>query len=210
MLKLIKAALFGLMLPMVANATTFVEGEHYEVVSDRVSKSPEVVEFFSFYCPACNRYEAVLDEVKPLLDKDVEFKKSHVDFVGSRDAKVQALLAQAMASAEVLPQKDKIIAAMFSHFHVKRGAVNEQADIKDIFVAQGVSAEEFDKVFTSFAVRTKAGKMAREQKYYSEKRALKGVPTFIVNGKYRLRLTEAKIRDSKTIAELMNYLAKKK
>lgn len=209
MLKLIKAAALALMLPVVANAAQFEEGVHYEVVAERGTKKPEVTEYFSFFCPACNAYEPLLDQVKPKLNEGVKFKKSHVDFVGSRDPEVQQIMAQSLALAEVLPQKDKLVSAIFTHIHAKRNKINELADMKDIFVAQGVEAEKFDKMYNSFAVRTNTSKMARMQQKWSEKRALTGVPTFIVNGKYKLRLRESKTTTPEQISALINYLAAK-
>ena len=211
MIKLVKAGLLALLLPLAANAaTTYAEGVHYDVVSERASKKPEVKEFFSFYCPACNNYESLLAEVKPKLDKNVEFKKSHVDFVGVRDAENQKMISQALATAEVLPQKDAIIAAMFNHVHVKRAKFNELADVKDVFVAQGVDGDKFDKLYKSFSVRTMSSKMKRDQDYYKDKGALRGVPTFIVNGKYKLNLgRESGITEPEDISKLINYLAAK-
>ena len=195
MIKLVKAGLLALLLPLAANAapTTYEEGVHYDVVSERASKKPEVKEFFSFYCPACNNYEALLVEVKPKLDTSIEFKKSHVDFVGVRDPENQQMISQALATAEVLPQKDAIIAAMFNHVHVKRAKFNELADVKE-----------------SFSVRTMSSKMKRDQDYYKDKGALRGVPTFIVNGKYKLNLgRESGITEPEDISKLINYLAAK-
>ncbi|MEQ3512695.1 thiol:disulfide interchange protein DsbA/DsbL [Pseudoalteromonas sp. BZB3] len=209
MLKLIKAAALALMLPVVANAAQFEEGVHYEVVAERGTKKPEVTEYFSFFCPACNAFEPLIAQVKPKLNEGVKFKKSHVDFTGPRDPEVQKIMAQGLALAEVLPQKDKIIAAIFTHIHAKRNKINELADMKDIFVAQGVDATKFDKMYKSFAVRTKTSKMARMQQKWSEKRALTGVPTFIVNGKYKLRLRESKTTTPEQISALINYLAAK-
>ncbi|MFC3034804.1 thiol:disulfide interchange protein DsbA/DsbL [Pseudoalteromonas fenneropenaei] len=209
MSNLLKVAFLGLLLPLMAHATEYVEGEHYEVVAERATKKPEVTEYFSFYCPACNAFEPIIANVKPHLDSDVAFKKSHVDFVGPRDPKVQTMLPQALAAADALPEKDKLISAIFNHIHGKRAKINEEADMKDIFIAQGVDEQTFDKVYSSFSVRTAAAKMARDQKNLQEKRALTGVPTFIVNGKYKLRLHEAKIREPEDIAALINYLAKK-
>ena len=107
MIKLVKAGLLALLLPMAASsvAATYEEGVHYDVVAERATKKPEVKEFFSFYCPACNNMEALIGEFKPKLDKDVKFKKSHVDFVGVRDPENQQMMSQALATAEVLPQK---------------------------------------------------------------------------------------------------------
>ncbi|GAP74371.1 Thiol:disulfide interchange protein DsbA precursor [Pseudoalteromonas sp. THAF3] len=210
MKKFIALAMMALALPISAIAAQFEEGTHYEVVSDRASRKPEVKEFFSFYCPACNAYEGLLMDVKPKLSKDVDFKKSHVNFMGGRSTENQDMLSQALATAEVLPQKDKLIAAMFSHIHTKRAKFNEVADVKDIFVANGVDGDKFDKLFKGFAIRTKASKMQRDQEYFKEKGALRGVPTFIVNGKYRLLLgRESGVTDPEDIAALINFLAKK-
>lgn len=209
MLKLIKAAALALMLPVVANAAQFEEGVHYEVVAERGTKKPEVTEYFSFFCPACNAFEPLIDQVKPKLNEGVKFKKSHVDFVGSRDPEVQQIMAQSLALAEVLPQKDKLVSAIFTHIHAKRNKINELADMKDIFVAQGVEANKFDKMYNSFAVRTNTSKMARMQEKWQQKRALTGVPTFIVNGKYKLRLRESKTTTPEQISALINYLAAK-
>ncbi|WP_105166931.1 thiol:disulfide interchange protein DsbA/DsbL [Pseudoalteromonas sp. T1lg23B] len=209
MLKLVKAAVVALMLPMLANAAQFEEGVHYKVVSERGTKKPEVTEYFSFYCPACNAFEPLIAQFKAKLDDGVKFKKSHVDFVGSRDPEIQKMMANALATAEVLPQKDAIISALFTHIHTKRGKINELADVKDIFVSQGVDAEKFDKLYKSFSVRTKASKMSRMQEQMQEKGALTGVPTFIVNGKYQLLLRESNTTTPEQISALINYLAAK-
>ncbi|MBQ4813819.1 disulfide bond formation protein [Pseudoalteromonas luteoviolacea] len=210
MLKMIKAALVALMLPVAASAMTFEEGKHYEVIAERGTKKPEVTEYFSFYCPACNNFEGLIDQFKPKLDDGVKFKKSHVDFVGIRDPKHQKMIATALATASVLPQKDAIVSAMFTHIHTKRAKFNELADIKDVFVAAGVDGAKFDKMYKSFSVRTKASKMARQQKQLQEKGALSSVPTFVVNGKYKLILSrESGVTNPDDIAKLINHLASK-
>ncbi|WP_440054314.1 thiol:disulfide interchange protein DsbA/DsbL [Pseudoalteromonas sp. T1lg65] len=209
MLKVIKGLALAFILPVFAQAAQFEEGVHYDVIAERGTKSPQVTEYFSFFCPACNAMEGLLVELKPKLDKEVKFKQSHVDFIGSRKPEVQSALATGLAIAEVLPEKDKLVAAVFNHIHGKRASVNELADIKDIFVAQGVDGAKFDKLAQSFAVRTKTSKMQRMQKTMSEKGALTGVPTFIVNGKYKLNLRESGTTKPEQIAALINYLAKK-
>jgi len=212
MIKLVKIGLFAVLLSFAASSfgATYEEGVHYDVVSERATKKPEIKEFFSFYCPACNNMEALITEFKPTLDKNIKFKKSHVDFVGVGDPENQKMMSQALATAEVLPQKDKIIAAIFNHVHVKRARFNELADVRDVFVAQGVDSEKFDKLFKSFSVRTLSSRMKRDQEYFKEKGALRGVPTFIVNGKYKLNLgKESGITAPKDISALINYLANK-
>lgn len=212
MIKLVKAVLMAATLGLAANASAaqYEEGKHYETIDARASKKPEVKEFFSFYCPHCNTFEPIVADLKTMLKEGVKFKKSHVNFVGPRDPEIQTVLAQGYATATVLPNSDKLVAAVFDHIHTKRARINELADMKDIFVAQGVTAEDFDKYYNSFSVRTMASKMTRDQEYYQQKGALKGVPTFIVNGKYRLILgADSGISDEKSMADLINYLADK-
>ena len=212
MIKLVKAGLLAVLLPFAATslAAAYEEGVHYEVVSERATKKPEIKEFFSFYCPACNNMEALITEFKPSLDKDIKFKKSHVDFIGVRDPETQKMMTQALATAEVLPQKDKIVSAIFNHIHTQRAQFNELADVKDVFVAQGVDGDKFDKLFKSFSVRTLGSKMKRDQDYFKDKGALTGVPTFIVNGKYKLNLgKESGVYKPEDISKLVNYLASK-
>lgn len=207
---LAKAALVALFVPVIAMANAFKEGVHYDVISERASKSPEVNEFFSFYCPACNSMEGILADVKPLLNKDVKFKKTHVNFMGGRSTENQEMLSQALAAAEALPQKDNIVAALFKHIHTERKSINEVADVKDIFVAQGVAADKFDKYFKSFGIRTKAKKMLKDQDFYKNKGALRSVPTFIVNGKYKINVGgKSGVRSPEDMAKLINFLAAK-
>ena len=58
MIKLVKAGLLAVLLPLAATsfAATYEEGVHYDVVSDRATRKPEVKEFFSFY-PFINRFK---------------------------------------------------------------------------------------------------------------------------------------------------------
>lgn len=205
-----KALAVALMLPMFVFANNFEEGKHYEVISDRATKTPEINEFFSFYCPACNNMESIVADIKPLLNEGVKFKKTHVNFMGGRSKENQDMLSQALATAEALPEKDTLIAGLFNHIHGERKSINEVADIKDIFVAKGVDATKFDKYYKSFGVRTKAKKMEKQQQFFNGKGALKSVPTFIVNGKYKINYgREVGIASAEDMAKLINYLAQK-
>ena len=130
--------------------------------------------------------------------------------MGGNTAENQQMLTQALATAEVLPQKDKIIAAIFNHYHGKRNKFNDVADVKDIFVAQGVDADKFDKLYQGFSVRTKAAKMKRDQDFFKEKGALASVPTFIVNGQYKINFGgKTGIASAEDMNKLITYLNNK-
>ncbi|GAD00455.1 periplasmic thiol:disulfide interchange protein DsbA [Agarivorans albus MKT 106] len=64
-----KKLLIGLMamltLPM-AIAADFKEGTHYDVIKQTATAKPEVIEFFSYYCPHCFKFEPVAESIKKL------------------------------------------------------------------------------------------------------------------------------------------------
>lgn len=64
-----------LMLSLSAHAAQFKEGEHYKVLDLEASKKPLVTEFFSFYCPHCNSFEPVIQQLKKQLPEGTKLLK---------------------------------------------------------------------------------------------------------------------------------------
>ena len=50
-----------LMIPMVHAAPQFKEGVNCDVVSQTGSAQPEVMEFFSYFCPHCAKFEPIAE-----------------------------------------------------------------------------------------------------------------------------------------------------
>merc|ERR1712157_702392 len=59
MFKKLKLSLLILCLPFAAFAADFEAGNQYEVLKVEKSATPQVTEFFSFYCPHCFQFEPV-------------------------------------------------------------------------------------------------------------------------------------------------------
>lgn len=190
MKKIFASFLIALLLPVAANAFNFVEryseGTQYTKVSDKLSKKPEVREYFSYYCPHCMRFESFFANVKKNLPAGVSFERNHVDFLQFASPQIQFMVTKALATAQQLKVEEKITAALFNYIQVQRGAITEEKDLRNIFVLNGVDGEAFDKAFKSFAVNSKAKLMKKLQDDLVKKRALTGVPTVVVNGKYRI------------------------
>ena len=194
-----------LVAPLQAETTFPIkEGVHYEVFSKTGTEQPEVLEFFSFYCPHCMMFEPLAEKLKISSQLNgYEFSKSHVDFLRGASVKVQSLLTQALITAEVL-NKQELIMVIFNYIHQEKGVFNSEKDIKAIFLANNVTEAEFDKTFNSFSVKTAAAKMKKQQQEYNDKKVLKGVPTFIVNGQYRI-ITKG-FKGAKTYDELFTQV----
>jgi protein dithiol oxidoreductase (disulfide-forming) len=70
---------------------------------------------------------------------------------------------------------------MFEAIHQQKRRLSTDAEIQKLFAEHGVSTEDFNRVFRSFAVEAKI----RRAKDMSERYGIRGVPALIVNGKYR-------------------------
>ena len=84
--------------------------------------------------------------------------------------------------------------------HKERKRIRNANELKEFFVEQGVSAEDFDNTFASFAVITKTNRSKQVSQLYG----ITGVPALVVNGKY---LVTAKMAGSnKQMLEVVDYL----
>jgi len=199
---LITAMLF---LPF-ANAAQFKEGVHYDVIAEQASAKPEVAEYFSYYCPHCNKFEPVMTAVaKRLADTDIKVEKNHVSFIG-RAMGVE--MQKAFATAELLNVEHEVSMALFSAIHEQKRHIAGRDDIRTVFTDVGVDGKKFDAAINSFAVN---GKVARMNKNTADKN-IRGVPALIVNGKYQINVSSLQAGGEELnikLAELIKYLAAK-
>ena len=186
-------------------AVELKEGVHYEVFdkSKSVTGKPVIKEYFSFYCPHCMTFEPLADRLKAGEEKgNYKFVKSHVDFLRAAGPDIQFMLTKALATADTLkvPAASK---AIFNYIHKQRAVFTKEKDIRNLFILNGVDGAKFDKVFSSFAVTAAAKKMKKDQDELSRKRVLTGVPTFVVNDKYKIINRGF---DAKTYDQLFNQI----
>ena len=195
------------MMACTASCADYQEGKHYTKVNDEVRAKNEVREYYSFYCPHCYNFEPFFADVKKLLPADVAFERNHVDFLRGASKDIQFMLSKALVTAQQLKVEEKLVAAIFKYIHVQRAGFSSEKDIRNIFVLNGVDGAKFDKVFKGFATNSKAKLMQKNQDYFANKRVLTGVPTVIVNGKYRIEFKELeKNNEKQDFANLVKYL----
>lgn len=204
-MKKIVSLLIMLVLPFMASSAKYVEGTHYTKITEQASKTPEVREFFSFYCPHCFKFEPFMAGVKKQLPDGVKFEMNHVDFLRAASPKVQEILTKSLIVAGQLGMESKLVGAVFNYIHVQKAIFTSEKDVRNVFVLNGADGEQFDKLMKSFGVNSKAKQMKKKQEFYSKIGALKSVPTVIVNGQYRI---EAKGLDSKNFEQEYNNLVK--
>ncbi|ANP75183.1 MULTISPECIES: thiol:disulfide interchange protein DsbA/DsbL [Vibrio] len=194
-------AFFSLiMLSLSAHAAKFNEGEHYKVLDLEASKKPMVTEFFSFYCPHCNSFEPIIQQLKQQLPKDAKLQKNHVSFMGGN---MGLPMSKAYATMIALKVEDKMVPVMFNRIHTMNKPPRDEAELRQIFLDEGVDAKKFDAAYNGFAVDS----MVRRFDKAFKDSGLSGVPAVVVNNRY---LIDAQgINSLDEYFELVNFLLKK-
>lgn len=80
-------------------------------------------------------------------------------------------------------------------------------EVSNLLALNGVSKEEFDSLLSSMSVILGEKEMVEAQNKYSKAGALTGVPTFIVNGKYKINVN--KLRSQAELDSLIAFLLNK-
>lgn len=186
------SALFAVSSAAVAQEP--VLNKEYIQVRQAPSAQKEVVEFFSFYCPHCYDFELVYkipSEVKKGLPQDAKLVQYHVDFLGRQSEN----LTRAWALAMALGAEDKVKTALFEA--AQKDAFKSMDDIRAVFLANGITAEQFDGGINSFAVNG----LVNKQKQAAEAFKVRGVPAFFINDQYQINVEG--FSDSKSTEEFV-------
>lgn len=210
MKKLFAALSLAILFSASAFAQQFVQGTHYEVIAEQATSKPELKEYFSYFCGGCASIEPLVQQLGNNLPEGAELKKVHVDFVRGASPEVQNTLARAYLVAKAHGTADQFSTAVFNHIHRQRNQIRNDSDVRSIALGVGINADDYDKQINSFSVRMGATVMRNEQNELSRARVLTGVPTFVVNGKYKINNSNLDSRNFATeLEQLVEYLLQK-
>ncbi|PHM38897.1 protein disulfide isomerase I [Xenorhabdus mauleonii] len=200
--------LVGAFMAFSASAANFSEGKQYVALKKPVENQPQVVEFFSFYCPHCYQFENVYhvpSTVEKNLPAGVTHERYHVDFIGP----LGSALTDAWAVAIVMKIQDKVTPILFDGIQ-KNQSIHTKADIRNAFIKAGVSGEDYDAALNSFIVQSVAAKERQAANDF----ALRGVPAVFVSGKYQINnggIDATSAMDyAPKFSQVVNYLLTKK
>ena len=181
---LVTASLFG----MTAQAADvpLEAGKTYVELSNPVPVSVpgkiEVVELFWYGCPHCYAFEPTINPWVEKLPKDVNFKRIPAMFGGPWDAHGQLFL-----TLEAMGVEHKVHNAVFDAIQKQGKRLTKPDEMADFVATQGVDKDKFLATFNSFAIQGQI----KQAKELAQKYQVQGVPTLIVNGKYRFDLGTA-------------------
>ncbi|MFJ7882684.1 thiol:disulfide interchange protein DsbA/DsbL [Pseudomonas sp. NPDC096917] len=175
---LVTATLFG----MTAQAADvpLEAGKTYVELSNPVPVAVpgkiEVVEMFWYGCPHCYAFEPVINPWVEKLPADVHFVRMPAMFGGPWDAHGQLFL-----TLDAMGVENKVHAAFFNAIQKEGKRLTDKQDMADFVATLGVDKDKFLQTFDSFAIKGQIVKAKELAKKYE----ISGVPTMIVNGKYR-------------------------
>ncbi len=177
----------------------WVEGVHYfRLDPAQPTSTPgkiEVLDVFSYACPACNAFQPTVDQLKAALPASAQMAYLPAAFNPSEDWPV---FQKAFLAAQSLKIAEKSHDAVYDAVWGSSGSLAivdkatrqllpaaQQPKIEDLarfYTRYGVKAEEFLAVANSFTI---ASQMKQADAAVMDHR-VDGTPTLIVNGKYRV------------------------
>ena len=183
-------------------AEEYVEGRHYQILDNpTVTRNPskvEVVEVFWFGCNHCYSLESYIQPWKRNLPNDVDFWKSHITW--NAQAETHARL---FYSAKALGIEEKAIPAAFTAIWREGRNLIGNSEVEYFFKGFGIEKERYLSVSNSFGVNNAVKQANNRMRQW----AVTGVPTIIVNGKYKVSGTR-EIGTSKLL-DVVDFLIEK-
>lgn len=156
------------------------EGKYDLIAPPQPTESPgkvEIVDVFWYGCPHCYRFLTSMEKLEKRKADYIVIRRMPAIFRESWE-----IHARAYYTASLLNKVDAIHRPLFEAIHEENRPLDSREALRAFFVAHGVDGEAFDKTFDSFAVET----MLRKSTVMQGRYGVRGTPSVIVNGKYRV------------------------
>lgn len=164
-----------------------IAGTDYQVISNGAPFEPvdgkiEVAEAFGYICPACARFQPLVNSWKAKLPADVNFTYVPAVFGPEWEPYAKAYFA-----AQALGVEKRSHDAVIEGIHVKgtlpaEGQGPNEQKVAAFYEQYGVKSADFLAAMNSFAT---SGKINKAKQFFIAS-GINGTPTLIVNGKYRV------------------------
>ena len=199
----IKNALIVLVLSLFCSSAfskVYQVGRHYELIEPLPTRNPEkieVIEFFWFGCGHCFSLEQLIKDWKSEVSSEVDFFRLPV--VWNAQTKTHAKLFFATETLQV----PEAIQGIFSAIHYNRKMMLSDKEIIPFFQGYGIQEDKYLAATNSFGLKNNL----RKAELFAFKYGIKGVPAFIVNGKYKVSATRE--IGTEDLLDVVNYLIEK-
>jgi protein dithiol oxidoreductase (disulfide-forming) len=178
-------------------------GQDYLLIDPPVATSTgnkiEVAEVFSYACPHCAHFQPYIDELKSKLPSNAQFVLVPAVFNPQWEA-----FARGFYTAQSLGLVDKTHQALFDALHRDHQPINSMDALADFYAQHGADKGTFLSTSTSFVIE---GKIAHGNGLVHSY-GVDATPTLIVNGKYRVVMSNEHNVGPKEVVDIALYLVK--
>ncbi len=196
----------------VFSSSAFKEKIDYITLNQPAPVKPEILQFFSFYCPHCRHFEPVMDNLRQQLPQGIAIKRIPVAFGSTRD--VSELLQQSYAFAMHYQKAQPFMDYLFDEIQLTKIRPKNPKQAYDIALQQitktmnrtNFTPQEvdlFQESIGTFGLVQDINKYNKQAKQYK----VSSVPTIIVNGRYQIQ--HHILANPKRFQELVKYLLAK-
>ena len=156
-----------------------LEGKHFTVLSGartpNATGKVEVLEFFSYACPACYAFDPTLEQWIAKLPSDVAFRRVPVPFLANHEN-----LQKTFFALQSLGALAKVHPKLFDAIHLQKLRLQKPEEIADVVAKAGEDPVKFLSAFNAFSMGASLG---RAKSATSEYR-ITNIPTLIVAGRH--------------------------
>lgn len=172
----------------------FAAGNYYKELPQRVAPisgdddTIEVIEVFSYACPACNDFEPFFKQWNESLHDDSSVKTLRLAASGNG---VWELYAKTFYALEAMNELERGHQAFFDVIHKERKRFINEKQIAKFMRSIGIDEERFLKAWSSFSAKSSFN---RAQTLLSEQYRIPYTPVVIVDGQYTVDAQSASTR----------------
>ncbi len=186
-----------------SNQNQFQAGLHYDLITPAWSSEGDaavVYEFFSYMCPGCNGFEPIMLKLEGQIDESQKIIRVPVAFYPQWEPH-----AKAYHALRIMGHLEEAHGPLFAAIHQFKKPLRSLDDIaKWLADSFKIDAQSFLSTAQSFAVDTQL----RKDKQMAQAMGIGGVPSLVVNGRYKPNFDQLKTSDD--ILEITDFLLDQK
>ncbi|AGF48733.1 thiol:disulfide interchange protein DsbA/DsbL [Candidatus Kinetoplastidibacterium galati] len=142
--------------------------------TDNSKSSIEIIEFLSYMCHHCTAIENILNQWQSSIPADVILIKIPI----CSNKKSEVLQKLYLTINEI--NKPYLHCELFHMFAKEKKSITHIKDLNDWLISKNINVKEFLELYNSFYIQSKSNRANQLAKLCR----IKGIPTFVVGGKY--------------------------
>ena len=155
------------------------QGKDYQLIPSDLIQGKAITEVFGYWCNACFSFESTVQKMKEQR-QDVNV----VQIPAGNEA-----YARLYYTIIALDLGEEAHLNVYKDIQLLRKNLNSDNDVLEFAKRHGYDDAKFMNVYNSFGIGIKAQNALRTVRSLANAGVLEGVPTIVINGKYKLRRT---------------------